>query len=608
MSGTSYDNLVSLLLDDDISPEQEQILLAMVREDPPKLKEVAGHLQLWELYAQIVCPYKNEEHFVESLDTRVQATRDSDRFVHELEQRINQDGLLCQPCDVTPAPASDEDQQPIDQIERVARERLHDFLAHQEQARQPEAPRRCFLPNPTLSLRGGLEKLSEWIGSGVRFVKIAAVCVTMALVATVMGIQYQQTHGVVATLADSVHAQWEVPLANPELRRGSLQLKEGFARLTFKYGDEAILQAPCIVTLESPKSLFLQSGTLAVKVGPRKTGFTVRTPYSTVEDFGTEFGVIVRLNGETEAYVHEGMISLTNSLQPYAPVTTKMLGQGQGQGVDAEGQFTEKAFQPNQFVRTIDRVTGWGIPGKKLDLADVVGGGNGYGTGRPDCGIHTLTGQPFTIQLHDFNNLAAAKQHYVMVPSLPFVDGVFVPNGQLGPVQVSSAGHFFDACPTTVGKSHSHVYNGARFYNHSQGYHYYRLNGVEYGPGRSAICIHANQGVSFDLEAIRQSIPGMAIDHFKSICGVSESVLEDRVTATVDFWVLVDGELRFSQRASSKFGGGVAVDVKLDAQDRFLTLITTDAGDERQSGQEDSMGYDWALFAEPCLTLKSVMP
>jgi hypothetical protein len=606
MSATSYENLVSLLIDDDMSPEQEQTLLAMIREDPQKLKNIAAHLMLWEVYAQRVSPFKQADHFVDSLDTRVKATRDSDRFMCELEQKINRDSLLSQSCALPLESTYESDEQRIDQIERIARERLRDFLAHEEQARVPFVRSRRSLPNLRVPLQRALVTLSDWIGSGVRAVQIAAVGTTVVLVLTVMGIRTLQNHGVVAILADSVHAQWEVPPAHAELRRGPLHLQEGFARLAFKHGDEAILQAPCVVSLESPKSLFLQSGTLVVKVADGKTGFVVRTPYSTVEDFGTEFGVIVRLNGETEAYVHEGIVSLTNDLQPYTPISTKMLGQGQAMGVDAEGQFMEKTYQPTQFVRTIDRGTGWGIPGKTLDLADVVGGGNGYGTGSPNRGIHTLTGRPFTVELHDFNNIEPLKHHFVMTPSLPFVDGVFVPDGRLGAIQVSSAGDFFDACPATVGKSHSHVYNGARFYNRSQGYHYFRLNGVEYGPGRPAICIHANQGISFDLEAIRQSMPGMVIDQFKSICGVSETVLDDKMTAVVDFWVLVDGEQRFSRRVSSGFGGGVTVDVKLDRQDRFLTLITTDAGDEIVPGQDDSMGYDWALFAEPSLILKPV--
>ena len=136
-----------------------------------------------------------------------------------------------------------------------------------------------------------------------------------------------------------------------------------------------------------------------------------------------------------------------------------------------------------------------------------------------------------------------------------------------------------------------------------------RLSGIEYGiPGRPAIGIHSNQGITFDLDAIRKSTPGFWVTRFSGVFGLSESINLGRnyaegakqvkgEEAKVDIWVLVDGEIRFSKMDVCKQDGGLPISVDLNEQDHFLTLVVTEGSDHR-------IDYDWALIAEPLLELK----
>lgn len=107
--------------------------------------------------------------------------------------------------------------------------------------------------------------------------------------------------------------------------------------------------------------------------------------------------------------------------------------------------------------------------------------------------------------------------------------------------------------------------------------------------------MHSNTGITFDLDAIRSSIPGVRIRRFTSICGMSDTITQQNVQA--DMWILVDGQNRqkmhFVYNQSPHY---TYANVEIHDQDRFLTLMSTDG--------EDSNGGDWTFFGEPALELE----
>jgi hypothetical protein len=244
-------------------------------------------------------------------------------------------------------------------------------------------------------------------------------------------------------------------------------------------------------------------------------------------------------------------------------------------------------------VRQISRTPRFGIPGKRLDLSDVIGGGNGFGTGRAGTAISPVDGQQVELLEADRSGL----RQYVPVSWHDYIDGVFVPEAVASRV-VSSEGHIFDACPGT-----NNIYNMeiTNIGNASCGQQL--LNGVAYGSqGRPCILMHANLGITFDLAEIASANPGSHIARFSAGFGVSESATKRPCNA--DFWVLVDGEVRFRRSGVKRKGMAGQIDVTLAEGDRFLTLITTDGGDpDGQTPPHRSTDSDWCVFAEPILEL-----
>jgi hypothetical protein len=95
-------------------------------------------------------------------------------------------------------------------------------------------------------------------------------------------------------------------------------------------------------------------------------------------------------------------------------------------------------------------------------------------------------------------------------------------------------------------------------------------------------------------------MPDAAIRRFSARCGVSENVVRfaqrdaDPNAIEVTFWVLLDGEPRFSKTLGVVPAQSEQIDIPIDTRNRFLTLATTTPGEYR---------YCWALFAEPALEL-----
>ncbi|MBE0594513.1 MAG: hypothetical protein IH616_19160, partial [Gemmatimonadales bacterium] len=87
---------------------------------------------------------------------------------------------------------------------------------------------------------------------------------------------------VVARIARSSHAQWLDPglstMPGTLLTASSICLTEGLAELAYEGGTTVLLQAPATVRLETDERLFLDAGTVSIRIGEDSAGFIVRTP------------------------------------------------------------------------------------------------------------------------------------------------------------------------------------------------------------------------------------------------------------------------------------------------------------------------------------------
>lgn len=206
-----------------------------------------------------------------------------------------------------------------------------------------------------------------------------------ALLLVLLGIvDHIRSQRVVAKLGNSLHAHWaQMPDANG-LRPGPLELREGVAEITLKQGTRILVQAPCEFDLLSANRLELLGGSLTAFVPEQARGFRVITPQSEIVDFGTEFGVAVDSFTAYEVHVFKGRVSLEPDTGRGRTSQREDLRDGQCALADAGGSIRTEtlAMRPKRFLQQMPDLHQVGIPGKRLNLADVVGGGNGFGTGR----------------------------------------------------------------------------------------------------------------------------------------------------------------------------------------------------------------------------------
>ena len=122
------------------------------------------------------------------------------------------------------------------------------------------------------------------------------------------------------------------------------------------------------------------------------------------------------------------------------------------------------------------------------------------------------------------------------------------------------------------------------------------MYGVDYAsPGHGLLSICANQGITFDLDAIRQANPNCKIVRFVAVAANTEIRSEQGLTASADVWVFVDGQVRKKVREIGAGNGAIPINIAISARDRFLTLATTDA--------ENSIDCDWVMFGDPRLEM-----
>ena len=217
------------------------------------------------------------------------------------------------------------------------------------------------------------------------------------------------------------------------------------------------------------------------------------------------------------------------------------------------------------------------LEGKGVNLADVVGGGNGFGTGRKGIGLDARTGK---MQERKFGDLGNVKPGNYAKCSYDFVDGVFVPAE--GDTKISSTQLKATDLPTNGGKAWDMIRNGPVASQFST-----EWGGVDYNKdGHSMIGLHANAGITFDLAAIRKAT-GITGLRFSTVAGYGGRTVEP----SAEFRVLLDASLKVHKKIGRN--DAVPIEFKIPKAARFLTFISTDGG--------NGYSHDQISFGNPRL-------
>ena len=228
------------------------------------------------------------------------------------------------------------------------------------------------------------------------------------------------------------------------------------------------------------------------------------------------------------------------------------------------------------------------LSGRHFDLADIVGGGDGLGTGKLGEGIDLITGKPQTAKR---GFLEGAKPNVFARSTVKFVDGVFIPDLAPEGTQITSTGLKVMKPPRTSGQAWDAIRFGPVNSHFST-----KLDGVDYAAdGHTLLSLHANAAITFDLAALREA-GAPAEMKFTATAGYFGQTPKNGAS----YFVYVDGELKTNQKNIGRDDGGLAVDVVLPAAARFLTLMSTDGG--------NGIGHDQICFADPWLVAAQPPP
>lgn len=273
--------------------------------------------------------------------------------------------------------------------------------------------------------------------------------------------------------------------------------------------------------------------------------------------------------------------------QEYYQLTAVFAGLKRGDRDLGQQAVTQCHAQANQLKQAISDLTVkiGRLERNPVDLADLVGGGNGYGTGKREVGLDPRTGKTQERQFGDLGNVHPG--HFATVES-PYVDGVFVPAGAT--TQITSTGIHASALPENSGKAWDMIRNGPVASQFSTTFGTVDFN----SDGHSLIGLHANAGITFDLKSIRNAQQSESVWKLSTVVGYGGRTVDP----SAEFRILLDGQLRASGRIGRN--DAIPVDIDIPSTTRFLTFLATDGG--------DGYAHDQVSFGDPRLDVTEAAP
>ena len=122
------------------------------------------------------------------------------------------------------------------------------------------------------------------------------------------------------------------------LPRQRIDIESGLLQIEFFCGAAVIIEGPASFELLDPDRGFAHSGRLRAYVPTRAQGFVIETSSGDVVDLGTEFGLDIAANGQSELHVLDGEVSFHSSSTD-SPGPYRVLG-GQSLRLDNESLDT----------------------------------------------------------------------------------------------------------------------------------------------------------------------------------------------------------------------------------------------------------------------------
>ena len=206
------------------------------------------------------------------------------------------------------------------------------------------------------------------------------------------------------------------------------------------------------------------------------------------------------------------------------------------------------------------------VPAQVLDLADIVGGGDGTGVGT-NSGISVVTGDA-TVR---HASLLTAPVNVYTTSNNPLIDGVFIPDGGPGGsavITVSSTGTTVTGVADTTGfgtasqNTWDHIWNGLN-------------TGTSTSLAGSVLGVHANKGITFDLDAIEAANSGLQVTSTNLTAAMGTF---SPLAGSVDFYAFVDGVPIATTSIATRDSTVAFGSIPIAPDASYLTLITSSNG------------------------------
>jgi hypothetical protein len=187
----------------------------------------------------------------------------------------------------------------------------------------------------------------------------------------------------IATVTGVSRVKWEAkaPRANllSRVEVGQhFEFAEGILELTFDTGAQVKVFGPAKFEVASARSICCSRGRVTTLVGESGKGFTIETPKARIVDLGTQFGVNISEEGDTQVVVFQGSVDLTRSgdaddgKKDSNHRWTRRLSQGDAMMLNNAGEARRLvAVQRGDFIpSSLDRFGRGALPPVILDVRD----------------------------------------------------------------------------------------------------------------------------------------------------------------------------------------------------------------------------------------------
>ncbi len=193
----------------------------------------------------------------------------------------------------------------LKQTQAQAEAKLNEFLAMQKQERISEKSL------PAQAVASSKIKLST-----NSLVALAASVMIAVVLWFMFDKNVTDATATITALHNEIWENGEGLEVGTELKDQALDLKYGFAEITFECGASMLLQGPVKLDLESANGAYLKHGKLVVHVPSQAKGFFINTPSAKIIDHGTQFGVYVDSSSNSHVAVMEGLVSISTPSNP----------------------------------------------------------------------------------------------------------------------------------------------------------------------------------------------------------------------------------------------------------------------------------------------------